>query len=94
LNQSGADVLIEPLYTTRDGKVTVIGFPARYVEFRELTLEDKDILLAANGASQWLPLQTEEAAVVEVTKKETGSAAAWIIGGLAGIAALLMIMVN
>jgi hypothetical protein len=91
LNQSGADVLIEPLYTTRDGKVTVIGFPARYVEFRELTLEDKDILLAANGASQWLPLQTGEAVVVEAKAiKETGLVA-WIIGGLVGIAFLIII---
>lgn len=54
LNKAGADILFEPFYeyTVIDGKyssVTVTGYPATYVKFRPMTIEDAEIVSKLNS---------------------------------------------
>lgn len=53
--REGADVLVEPQYEVerrglfRGGSVTVSGYPATFVNFRPMTMEDAQILATLNG---------------------------------------------
>jgi len=53
LQESGADVLIDPEYIVekrgflRGGSVTVIGFPATYTNFHKMTSEEAQVFKAA-----------------------------------------------
>ncbi|MCM1309982.1 MAG: lipoprotein [Bacteroides sp.] len=55
LNESGADILVEPNYEIkrrglfRGGSVTVSGYPASYTNFRKMTSDDAEKIAALNG---------------------------------------------
>lgn len=55
LQEAKADVLVEPEYIVeqrglfRGGSVTVIGFPATYINFHKMTSEEAEIFKAVNA---------------------------------------------
>lgn len=55
LRESGADVLVEPTYEIesrgifRGGSVTVTGHPGKFVNFRNMTLKDAEIISTLKG---------------------------------------------
>lgn len=55
LRESGADVLVEPTYEIenrgifRGGSVTVTGHPGKFVNFRNMTSKDAEIISTLNG---------------------------------------------
>jgi hypothetical protein len=63
LKELKIDGIIEPIYYHEGGmgiflppKITVIGYPYTYTEFREVTADDKELL--SSPGSTWIPVQT------------------------------------
>lgn len=55
LNQSGSDVIVEPIYEVhhrgimRGGSVTVSGYPAKFINFHPMTSKEANVIDILNG---------------------------------------------
>jgi hypothetical protein len=72
LKELNIDGIIEPIYYHEVGiflspKITVIGYPYTYTEFREVTASDKELL--SSPGSTWIPVQTNNRPYIINTDK-------------------------